>query len=798
MKFFRLRSLTTLPSLLNITGIAIAIATFYTLMSLADYSLTFNRSVKDNERICQIIYHSIDVSGGEWSNNLPRAFGIAFCENFPQIEKYGCIRRWGINDGYIEHGGQYSKINITAYGCDSGLLDVYGFNFIEGDISKFKTPNDLIIKQSIAQKYGLKVGDIIIPNLNNLNYTHQIVAIYEDQENNTEFGPLSGFINLGNENIDNLGQWNYTFYAKFQNGIVPGEFLSNNSEAIKDLVRIVYQNDQMVPKDYLENILETFQMDCISLKDLHLHSQIAGFHRHKDANLIYTCVLLAILVLAIAFINYFNFFMARAPKRIKDININKILGCERSQLILSVVGESIIFTLVAIVLAFVFSRTIIPWCVDGVVKMDEMVYSNYKMIIISILVSIAAAALTSLYPAFHITSLPPALALKGQMTENNRKPLRLILVGFQIAASIALIICSLFIKENNNYFLSSDLGFNKNNILTIWTPTGIVNQQEAVRNKLLENPSITDITWSSGRVVRHQGAFWSIPSSENPEDTYFFDVLSVAKNFVDFMGIKITEGRNFNESDANDTINYRMIFNETARKRFNLNTESHIGGVSDEGNIIIAGFCNDFNFKPLKYEITPCGIFLEDNCNMTNLYIRYADGADVKSLRDFIYTTLSNIDPNFAIIQPELKTFEQEIIDYNYNIETHVSTMITTFTILAIIISVMGIFGIVLFETENRRKEIGIRKVNGATVVEILSMFNRKYLILAAVCSAIAIPISFFAINTYFSSFAYHYPIVPWIFAIGILIAVGITAVVVSAACFRAANENPVNTLKSE
>ena len=139
MKFFRLRSLTTLPSLLNITGIAIAIATFYTLMSLADYSLTFNRSIKDNERICQIIYHSIDVSGGEWANNLPRPFGIAFGDGLPQIEKYGCMRKWGIYDGYVEDGGHHSKINFTALGCDSGLPEVFGFNIVEGDISRFNS-----------------------------------------------------------------------------------------------------------------------------------------------------------------------------------------------------------------------------------------------------------------------------------------------------------------------------------------------------------------------------------------------------------------------------------------------------------------------------------------------------------------------------------------------------------------------------------------------------------------------------------------------------------------------------------
>ena len=341
--------------------------------------------------------------------------------------------------------------------------------------------------------------------------------------------------------------------------------------------------------------------------------------------------------------------------------------------------------------------------------------------------------------------------------------------------------------------MSKEIGFNKDNLLTIWCPPGIVQKHETVRTKLLENPQISDITWTGEPIVRSQGSFWSIPSADDPEFTWFFDVLDVAKNYCDFMGIKITDGRDFTESDAKDTTCNRMIFNETARKRMNLTTETNIEGAY----INITGFCNDFNYQPLQYDIASCALLVNEEGSISQLYIRYTDGADVKKVRDFILSTLTEIDPNFAIIQPELKTFDQQLKE-NYKGETEMSSMITIFTIIAIIISVMGIFGIVLFETENRRKEIGIRKVNGATIVEILSMFNRKYLILSAICAAIAIPVSLFAVSKYFEGFAYHYPIAPWIFAIGILIAVGITTLVVTAASFRAASENPVNTLKNE
>ena len=793
MKLFKLRSLTTLPSLLNIVGIAIAIATFYTLMSMADYSFTFNRSVNDNERICQITYQSPDIFNGEYSNTLARPLGESIGTEIPQIEKYGCISGWGrFLEAYIDNNGHYSKIKLELRGCDTGLPKVFGFNIVEGDLSHFKTKDGIIITRSLAQKYGLKVGDILFPYLNNLDNKFNIVAIYENMGNNTELGEIDGFHYIADENINNSGEWTYTYYLKLQEGITFEKFNSEHRETFKKLMKLMYEKEQQVPQELLDNIIGGFNVDYIPINDLHLHSQILGFHKHSNAKLIYTYVLLAIIVLAIAFINYFNFFMARAPKRIKDININKILGCNRSRLVVSVVGESIIFTLLAVVLAWVITRTLIPWFVDGVVNMDKVVFSNYKILTISILISIAAAALTSLYPALFITSLPPALAIKGKMTENYRNPLRLILVGFQVAVSIALIICSLFIQKNNSYLLSSDIGFNKNNILSMAASGEIKKQHETVRTKHLENPQITDITWTGDYLVRPQGNFSSIPSPDNPEELCAFDGLTVTKNFFSFMGIKITDGRDFEKSDVNDSTQI-AIFNETARRVINLSTESKF----PENDFKIVGFCNDFNFKPLHYDISSCGVFVSKEEYMNRLYIRYADGANEKSVRDYINTTLTEIDPNFAITQPEIKTFEQELSD-NYKDENNVSSMISTFTIIAIIISVMGIFGIVLFETESRRKEIGIRKVNGATIAEILSMFNRKYLILAAICSAIAIPLSFFAVNTYFSGFAYHYPIAPWIFAIGILIAVGITALVVTAASFRAANENPVNTLKSE
>ncbi|MBQ5575654.1 MAG: FtsX-like permease family protein, partial [Bacteroidales bacterium] len=215
----------------------------------------------------------------------------------------------------------------------------------------------------------------------------------------------------------------------------------------------------------------------------------------------------------------------------------------------------------------------------------------------------------------------------------------------------------------------------------------------------------------------------------------------------------------------------------------------------------LAGFCNDFNFRPLKYGIGNFAFYVFGKNTwgwvLRKLYIRIAPGADVPKTIDYIRKTLTSIDPDYETENQEILTYDQEIAR-QYSDEKRVATMITLFTAIAIIISVMGIFGIVLFDTERRRKEIGIRRVNGATVLEILSLFNRKFLILTLVCSAIAIPLAYKVTVAYFSTFTYHYDINIWVFIIGVLIAMVMSVLVVTGASYRAANENPLDTLKSE
>lgn len=790
---FRIKSLFTVPALLNILGIGIAIAAFQVLMALADFEFSFNKSINRHEDIYQMTYHS----NGSHSNSIMRPLAEAVGENLAYVENIGCLTPWDLWTIYAKRSGSYYPIECRTALCSNGLLDVFGFKIIEGDISRFHDFGQMIISQKFAAQTGLKVGDIIKPDLQQQDET-EIVAIYEDFANNSEFVTFKGFRCLGDRHLTNAENWNYTYYFRFTEG-APEPDLTGLKTVMRDLVHSFYKDVSGVSSEQIDNELNNFIFEFVPLDDLHLHSEISGgFHLHSDKSVAYTLLILAILVILIAFINYFNFFMARVPQRLKAVNTRKVFGCSRAKLVAGLVGESVMFTVVAMVLAIVLQFTVITSLISDSVNMETNVLPNYKVLIITILSAIAMAVLTSLYPAFYITKIPPALALKGQLTQSHDSKLRYLLIGFQVTASVALIICSLFIHKNNDYLLSRDIGFNRENLLSVYTTKKIAENRETVRSQLLQNSCIKDIAWTGGNLIGVQRMSWGRQNPANSQETLYFDVTPVSYNFLDFMGITFTEGRGFKTSDELSK-NGVIVFNETARKRFGFTLDSQIDGHNDT-ICELAGFCNDFNFKPLQYGITPFAFYVygkEPWQLLQHLYIRTAENVDRQKAINYIQEVLSDIDPDYEIMNPEIITFEKEVATC-YSAENSILTMVTIFTGIAIIISVMGIFGIVLFDTERRRKEIGVRKVNGATVAEILAMFNRKFLILTAICSAVAVPIAFIVVSAYFSGFTYHYEINVWPFVFGVLMALIVTALVVSGASLKAANENPVKTLKTE
>ena len=347
------------------------------------------------------------------------------------------------------------------------------------------------------------------------------------------------------------------------------------------------------------------------------------------------------------------------------------------------------------------------------------------------------------------------------------------------------------------------MGFDKENLLVATLPYEAVNGQftdvldytkrDVLIDRLMQNPQIKEIAMSRGSLTSSAMAWTrTMPNGSDQE----FRVHVVSHNFLQVMGIDIVEGRDFMPSDEL-TETGTLIFNETAAKQFELNAESAIDGHISSAKTPVVGICKDFNFQSARYDVKPFSflIYGKYGWDLPRIaYIRTVAGADIADVRKHIENTILDISPNSDPEKIKVQFFRDEL-EFVYQREDKLSTLITLFSFLSIVISVIGVFGLVLFETQYRRREIGIRRVHGASVSGILQMFNRKYLYIVALCSAIAIPISHYVVHRWMEQFVYRAEMSWWVYAIAIGIILLITIITVSLRSWSAANENPTESI---
>ena len=351
--------------------------------------------------------------------------------------------------------------------------------------------------------------------------------------------------------------------------------------------------------------------------------------------------------------------------------------------------------------------------------------------------------------------------------------------------------------------LTKEMGFDKENLLVATLPYEAVNgpwsdvldytKRDALIDRLMQNPQIKDIAMSRGQLTQSMMS-WTRPMPNGSE--HEFRVHVVSHNFLQVMGIDIVEGRDFMPSDEL-TETGALIFNQAAAKAFELTAESAISGHIGWAKTQVVGICKDFNFQSAHYDVRPFAflIYGKYGFDLPRIaYIRTVAGADIAEVRKHIIDTVLDISPNSDPEKIDVKFFDNEL-ELVYQREDKLSTLVTLFSFLSIVISIIGVFGLVLFETQYRRREIGIRRVHGASVGGILQMFNRKYLYIVAICSAVAIPVSYYIISRWMEQYVYRVEMSWWVYALAVGVILLITIVTVSLRSWSAANENPTNSI---
>lgn len=797
-------------STLNIVGMAIGFAAIYLIMVQVRHDLSFNRVIPNSDRIYRMEYPSWQKEG-EWFTTWNRTWPDIICEQIPEVEASGSIWTHG---GYqftrefsISRNATVENFTIEVSSAEKEGLEVFPFEFIEGGLDNFNNVTEMIISEEVAKKYDLTVGDVLhlgrgaqYPQL------RTIVGVYKNFPKPSNIATCEGYVGMQPQEQTGASNWNDTYYVRLKEGASAEEVTKKMTENLRNQAR-----KEGIPEDGLDQFIKELYPRLNPLGELYFATDVLdeGFQGSRTTT--YTLIAIAALILIITFINFVNFFFALIPTRIKAINTHKVFGAPKAQLRRNILFETVGLTLISLLLAFVialaFSSTPLSEYISTSVSMTD----NWSIVLSMVVALSVFAMLVSIYPAHYITKFAPAFVLKGSFhATKSGKILRYTLVGIQYVISIALIICSLLIQRQHKYMLNYDMGFNHENLLTVEVPlealapekqddeSGRIHyrRRDALNDKIKQHPNIVDITYGNYDLVTNGGMFWTRELNDNKENPISYNVYPVSWNFLQVMGIELEEGRYFQPSDE-EQISGTYIFNREAAKQFGLTLDTKLMAHMRAHRAPIVGICKDFNFETLHATPRPFAFMVYGQYAWgypTHAYIRTTANADFAEVKKYVEETIAEFAPNANPESYEVKFYDTEL-EINYQVEDKLSTLVAVFSVLSIIISIIGVFGLVLFETQYRRREIGIRRVHGASAKGIIRMFNKQYLIIVAICSAVAIPVSYFVIDHWMQQFAYRSPMAWWVFALAVAIVMLVTFLTVTIRSWNAANENPTDSI---
>ena len=796
-------------SLLNILGMTAAFAALYIILVQVHYDLTYNRSIPDSERVYLMTLPSFSGLGSNQQSFLCRPFAEHFLTENPHVETYGVAKLDDVNkvNVVVGEGSNAQTHGVNFAQMTSKALEVFGLEPIIGSFEGIGDNGYLAISETAAERLGVTVESILqLESWGRTNY-FVVCAIYKDLPANSDLQNIEVIRcnQLEEQDLNSYSNWSYSYFVKLRSTddkalceeMISAKYAKIMEQELKRYRGMQHDDPSFYKQlDKLEGLLSDIHCTLMPIRELYYDDTLEWSVGQETGNktTTITLIVVAILIIIITLINYVNFFFAQVPMRIRSVNTRKILGSSRAALVGRFLAESALLVAVALLLAAAVVKAFQSSEYAHFVSCGLGFSQNIVVVLLTMGIALLATLIAGLYPAMYATSFPPALAIKGAfgMTQKG-KNLRYALIGLQFVISIAFIICAMFFKQQHKYMMSYDMGYNKECLLTTHIPVRNMENREAFSNELLNNPNIKDVAWSQGPITMNDGMTWG---RWHNDQQMMIRVLPVSWNFLQVMGIEVVEGRNFLPSDEKGE--GAIILNEYAQKKYNLNLEDKISWGMNPHEA--TGFCRDIHYKPLQYESEALAFYIYGDVNIwvtDHCYIRTVENADIRSVFETIHNATDKVLPHFGSEKVKINFFDEEL-GKNYQKEQQLTTTISLFTMLAIIISLMGVLGLVIFETQYRRKEIGIRRVNGATVREILVMFNRKFMIIVGICFLIAAPISYFITDYYYSTFAYRAPIAVWVFVVALLAVLVITALVVTLASLRTATSNPVEALRTE
>lgn len=781
-------------SLLNILCLGLGMASFILISLWVMHEYSYDR-YHDNAAniycVCQEFEYYF--RGKNRAPITPGPLARALEAEFPEI--ISATRLIDDEDVLLINGNQ-SYLEDNFFFADPQTFEIFSFEFLRGNPgTALNDPYSMIISRSIAEKYFGEqdpLGKTISYKGKN-NFT--ITAVIEDAPANSQLKmnfiiPFDTYAMLINEDIDNWGMASFYTYILVNDGVDPHQIES--------------KLPALITKYGSEGNSEQDSYFLRALTDLHLYSDdLLLVLESGNINAVLTFSLIALLILIVSCINYINLATARYTRRYKEIGIRKIIGAGKSNLLMQLLIESTVMAIIALLVALFIVELALPYFSSMLAGGSDSQFAvDYKGLAIFLVMVIAIGLLAGLYPALRIAAVKPIYLINSQIDGKFRKvSIRNALVVFQFAVSVILILCTVIMQKQLNYVRTWDVGYQKDHIIVLeMLDREARDKFDAIKIELLKDPDITAVSGSSclpNNVGWQTSAKWP----GKPEDLDIPIYVGVVDyDFIDLYGIGITEGRGFSRDFPSDASGAFLI-NEAALNAFGWQTavgrdfthRTHFGTWPGE----IVGVMKNFNLHSLHQKIAPLYLYLEPQYlpQKSNYYL------SVKIKPTNIPLTLTHIEETIKSFSPQYPfsyQFFDEVFDRFYKSEQKLAALLRVFSILAISIACLGLLGLVSFSIESRVKEIGIRKVLGASAGRIITHIMNEFWLLIIIANAIAWPIAYFAMHRWLEDFAYRTDINFLIFLAGALISLTVATLTMGIRALKAAMANPVNSLRHE
>ncbi len=779
-------------SFINIGGLAIGMSVCILILTYIFYELSFDKFHEKKEQIYRLC---VDANIGGTPMDLALSsgpMGHAILEDFPEVVNQTRIFQTRSRFLFAYEENKFYENNI--YYADSSFFDIFSFELLRGNPKEvLAIHNGIVLTEKLAHKYFGEedpIGKVLRIN-DNSNLT--VTGLLKNVPGNSHFQfdaliSTSGILNSPQYGLQNWGSVGLNTYLLLDKGV---DYLSFQEKFPS------FEDNRM---GFLKEANVIFDLYLQPLSSIHLHSHKRGeLATNGDIKYIYIFSAIAIFILLIACINYMNLASARSFKRAKEVGLRKIHGAVKGQLIRQFLGESVLFSFMALLLSVLIVQLVLPYFSDLIINDGSLVVYKDIMVIalFFFILTLIVGLLAGSYPAFYLSSFQPLAALKGGgITGKKKSYIRNILVVLQFTIATVLIISTGIIYSQLNYMNHKDLGFNKENKMVIPLQNqSLISKIQTLKSEfenlsVVENVSI--VSGLPGSNINGRGYF---PEGKDPGIPIIMYNFNTDADFFNTFEMEFVEGRGFLRESGTDSL--AIVINQTLQKQ--MGWENPIGKIistnpsrDDSRQYKVIGVVKDFHYTSLLDQIGPLLIHYAPELTH-NIVLNLNDAGSHQQIEQ-VRAKWNDLVPEMPLDYSFVKeNFERRYLSY-----LKMGKLFTTFSLVAIFVACIGLFGLASFLTEIRTKEIGIRKVNGASIINIIRMLNFEFVKWVLIANIIAWPTAYYFMTDWIQNFSYRINITWIYFAFGAIISLIIALITVSFQTFRAAKRNPIESLRYE